>query len=197
MNPTTNTCTCGGHSRIHVVARRTTADGIGIELHSDGAVTGKLGFGLDGVPIARPRTPEATARALVAGWLFVGEVLLYETSELAALYEACRWAAARDGLPGTVRARLARAQQPVLVPHWTVDSTDRDGRPTSRYWRLPRIIAAGVVVWDHVSVGASGGRYEIMHVVPGSKGETIAPTGIRFATLGGVAAFLHRKGIPS
>jgi hypothetical protein len=191
---TMNTCICGT-TEPHVIARRMTADRIGVALWQDGAITGRFATGFPGVPIVRPRTSEARNLALRAGWLFMGEVEVHETDNLGDLYAACRWAAARDGLPGTVRARLAEIAKPGdLVPVWETVSVDRDGKVTSRYWRLPRMISAGTVVWDHVSVGASGGRYEIHHVVPGSKGETVVPTGIRFTTLAAVSGFITLAG---
>ena len=152
------------------------------------AVTGRFGFKLEGVPVARPRTAEAEAVSvgLRAGWLFLGEVEIHPYADLGVLYQACRWAAARDGLPGTVRARLARPAR--LTPVWTVVSADRDGNPTCRYWRLPRMVSPGTVVWDHVSVGASGGRYEIGHVAPGD--DVFSTTGIRFATLAEATAHI-------
>jgi hypothetical protein len=184
---TTATCSCG-ESRPHVVARRTTADGVSVEVWDNGAITGRFGFKLEGVPIARPRTQNAVDLARRAGQLFAGEVCIHDAADLGALYEACRWAAARDGLPGTVRARLAALQAPTLTPVWTVVSTDRDGRPTCRYWRLPRLLSPGTVVWDHVSVGASGGRYEIGRVSPGDN--VFSTGGIRFHTLSEVSAFI-------
>ena len=113
MTTTAHSCSCGT-STPHVIARRMTADGIGVVLHHDGAVTGRFGSGLAGVPVVRPRTSEARDLALRAGWIFADEVCLYDYSELGALYAACRWAAAHDGLPGTVRDRMARpARAPV------------------------------------------------------------------------------------
>ncbi len=187
MTTTAHSCSCGT-STPHVIARRMTADGIGVALHHDGAVTGRFGSGLEGVPVARPRTREARELALRVGWLFAGEVSLYDYSELGLLYAACRWAAAHDGLPGTVRSRMAKPAR--LTPVWTVVSADRDGRPTCRYWRLPRLISPGTVVWDHVSVGASGGRYEIHRIVRGSNDQTCNPSGIRFHTLDEVSSFI-------
>lgn len=186
---TTIPCTCGT-IEAHITSRRMTADGIGVVCWSDGAITGRFGNAFPGVPVVRPRTAAAVGLARRAGNLFMGEVEIYDTSDLSALYRACRWAAERDGLPGTVRARFAQLQRPALTPTWTVESTDRDGRPTSRYWRLPRLLSPGTVVWDHVSVGASGGRYEIHRTVRGSHGETCVPTGIRFNTLDEVSSFI-------
>lgn len=179
------TCSCGNET-CHVIGKRLTADGVRVELHSDGAVVGRFGFALDGVPVARPRTVEGHTIALRAGWLFLGEVEIHDAAELGALYAACRWTAERDGLPGTVRARLAHLRRPALVPSWTIVSADRDGNPTCRYWRLPRVVSPGTVVWDHVS--ASGGRYEIGHVAPGD--DVFSTTGIRFATLAEVSNFI-------
>jgi hypothetical protein len=99
-------CSCG-ETRAHVIARRRTADFRDVELWSDGSVTGRFGHALPGVPIARPRSASSLALALRAGWLFMGEVEIHDTDDLGDLYAACKWAAARDGLPGTVRARLA------------------------------------------------------------------------------------------
>lgn len=188
MTTTKNTaCSCG-NTCDHVVARRTTFDGIHVQMHSDGAIVGRMGFKLEGVPVASPRTAEARGASIRAGWLFMGEVEAYDHDDLGALYEACRWAAARDGLPGTVRARLARPRR--IAPVWTVVVADRDGHATSRYWRLPRMISPGTVLWDHVSVGASGGRYEIHRVTPGSGQLTCEPTGIRFRTIDAAISFI-------
>lgn len=194
MNTTTSiTCPCGS-PHPHKIARRATADGISVEVWSDGAITGRMGFKLPGVPIARPRTDEAITLALAAAWLLAGEVEIHDLDEMGDLYAACRWTAARGGLPGDVRARLADIRRPKVSPVWTVLSTDRDGNATERYWRLPRLRWPGMVVWDHVSVGASGGRYEIMHTVSGTQ-DTCVPSGIRFATLAELADHLMTVGI--
>lgn len=182
-------CSCG-ETRAHVIARRRTADFLDVELWSDGPVTSRFGHALPGVPIARPRSASSLALALCAGWLFVGEVEIHDTDDLGDLYAACKWAAARDGLPGTVRARLAEMRTPRLTPVWTVLRTDRDGRPTERVWRLPRMRWPGTVVWDHVSVGARGRRYEIFYEVSGSDG-TYTSSGLRFRTLDEVSAHLR------
>ena len=42
-------CTCGT-TDTHEIARRQTADGIGVVLWSDGAITGRLGVALHGIP---------------------------------------------------------------------------------------------------------------------------------------------------
>ena len=188
MTTTETACTCG-NTCDHVVCKRTTADGIHVQMHSDGAVVGRMGFKIEGVPVARPRSREAVSVALRAGWLFMGEVEAYDYEELGTLYAACRWVAERDGMPGSVRVRLHYVGR--MRPVWTVVSCDRDGRPTCRYWRLPRAIAGHFVVWDHVSVGASGGRYEIGSVTPGD--DVFQTTGIRFNRLDDVWAHIKSE----
>jgi len=101
------TCSCG-HAGLHRIAERETADGWVVCLWSDGAIAGRLGNSIPGVPIARPRT-EATARvALAAGWLFLDEVALYDSAELPALYAAARRVAARGGSHVDLRRAMAR-----------------------------------------------------------------------------------------
>lgn len=80
-NTNTTACSCGETSP-HVVAKRVTADGIGVEIWHDGAVTGRIGQALHGVPIARPRTAESLAVSLAAGWLLAGEVEIYNIDEV-------------------------------------------------------------------------------------------------------------------
>lgn len=69
-------CSCGNHD-AHPVARRTTANGVNVEIHSDGIVTGVLGYLLPGV--GRKRLPAARL------WAFAGEVWLYTVAELPGL----------------------------------------------------------------------------------------------------------------
>lgn len=171
---------------VEIVARRTTVDSFPVVLWSDGAVTGVFGHALPGVPVTRPRTAESRDSALRAGWLFMGEVELYEKTELPALYAACRQVAKRGGDPGDVRALLARDARPTLRPMWAVTSADRDGRATERVWRLPRLMWPGLVVWDHVSHGRSG-RYEVTTV--DQKGVCMT-TGMFFPTLDTLSAYL-------
>lgn len=183
------TCSCGS-STTHIVMSRRTYDNIIVELDSTGAVTGCLGYGLKGVPVVRPKTPEAVQKALTAGRLFLGEVCLYNQDDLGPLYAACRWAAERDGLPGTVRDRLKAQKTPNYRPSWTVVEMNRDGAAKERYWRLPRLLMAGTVIWDFMN---RQDRYEIMYTIQGSNGETVAPSGIKFATLDEVSAFIRSK----
>lgn len=179
-------CTCGD-AASHVVARRLTADGVAVCLWDDGAVTGRLGYAIDGVPIVRPRGAEGRARALRAGRLLMGEVVIHDASEVGALYAACRWVAERGGLPGDVRRRLADQQRVTLRPVWTVLSADRNGRPTLRVWRLPRLRWPGMAVWDACTSGR-GGRYELAYEI--QRSGTYESSGLRFATLAALAAHL-------
>lgn len=183
---TAGRCSCG-NGAVHVVARRATFDGIGVELHSDGAVTGRLGSGIDGVPVARPRTATSRDLALRAGWLFVGECEVHNYTDLGALYEACRFVAARNGLPGDVRKRFHAER--ALVPAWTATATDRDGTPTERQWRLPRVLGRNLGVIDHVNHGARG-RYEVVTIDPQDR-ETCHATGFSFRTLAELSAHLR------
>ena len=173
-------CSCDDHTD-HVVGRRTTADGKRVSLWSDGSLPWALGYAIRGS--AHPRTEGQRSRALTAGWLVLGEVCLYDASEVSGLISAARWSADRDGSPGTMRARLHRSAAP--KPVWEVLQTDRDGRPTSRVWRLPRIQFPGVAIWHE------RGTYEVMHEI-GHTG-TFSPTGIRSKTLRGVWAQLTSK----
>jgi hypothetical protein len=180
-------CTCG-RADAHQIAQRTTADGVAVVLWSDGPVTGRMGYALPGVPVARPEGAAAVEAALAAGWLLMGEASLYDAEEMPALYAACRWSADRGRGPGGVRARLARVGRVRIAPVWEVIRTDREGKPTVRAWRLPRVRWPGLAVWDHVSVGAKGARYEVMAC--GRDGVCFT-TGLRFSTLAALAAHLE------
>ena len=186
-------CSCG-NTQTHIAATRQTFDGIGVAMWSDGALTGCLGARLLDVPVARPKTNEARSLATRIGRLFLGEVCLYSANELGPLYKACRWAAERDGLPGTVRSRLKALNAPRFVPSWTVVETDRDGKVRERYWRLPRLLAAGTVIWDFAN---QSDRYQIMYSLPGSHGESLSPSGIKFKTLNEVSKFIQESRVKS
>ena len=165
------------------IAVRTTADGQTVKLWRNGELTGGLGFALPGVPMACPRSEEGRARALSAGWLFMGEVELYEVEELGRLYECAKRVAKRDGTPGDLRRIFAEKPRP--KPIWETLRADSKGRPTERVWRIPRMLLPGVAVWDHVS--SSRGRYEIVNVDREGVAKT---TGIRFATMAEVLKHL-------
>lgn len=171
-------CTCGD-PEPHTIARRTTADGYHVLLHEQGGITGLMGFTIRGVPFASPRTPEGVALALRAGWLFMGEVCLYDIDELPALYAAARKVASRHGLPGDLRAEMARSREPHILLQWQVMHADRDGRPTARIARLPRLRWPGTYVWHE------SGRYEVMQELSGARGHAdtaLTTTGFAFAS---------------
>lgn len=96
-------CSCG-EVEDHVVGRGRTADGKRVDLWSDGGLSWALGYAVRGS--ARPRTNEQRRLALVAGWLVLGDIELYRADQVSALVRAARWAAARDGLPATMRRRF-------------------------------------------------------------------------------------------
>lgn len=171
-------CSCG-HRRPHVIVERATADGAYLNLWSDGAVTGRAGYGFHGVPVARPRTFEAVRLALAAGHLFVGEAALYDADEIPALYAAARRLTARstDARPGDLRAAMADLDAPRIPIRWEVLDTDNRGDTTCRVGYLPRIRWAGVAVWHE------RGRYEVMHQRAGAMGRAaLFGTGITFAS---------------
>jgi hypothetical protein len=196
-------CTCG-EPEPHVIAHRLTYDGIGVNLWSDGAITGVLGLKLKGVPIRRPKTQEAAARLRKVGMLALGEVCIRKVDELPALIKAADKAASLDNMPGTLR-RLMREEQDKPAPiklHWQTLTTDRNGRVTERVAVLPRLRWPGVAVWDYCGgPGSREGRYGIAYR---SKGQgnlgasdvTYEPSGPSFKRLSEVFAFLHTLAPP-
>lgn len=181
----TVTCSCGD-TRDHEVARRSTADGVHVVLWASGAIAGTLGLKLPGVPMRNPSTPEAQQAAVKAGRLLLGECSLWDAADLPGLYAACEWAAKRDGLPGTVRARHKEILRPKVRPTWTVTSADRDGRWTERQWILPRLMWPGGLV----VIQRRGCPYELCHFLPGSR-ETVGSSGLTFPNLPALAAHLE------
>lgn len=166
---------------IASIASRRTAQGHTVLLWPDGEITWRLGTYIKGSP--RARGPEQVARALVAGWLVMGDVELYDDDEVPALVAAARWAAERDGLPGTMRARLRDAERPVLRPHWVTLEADRDGRPRLQVWRLPRLAWPGLAVWRE------NGRYELVSQI--GRTDSYSSTGIAFRNLRELGAHLE------
>ena len=175
-----------------IIARRTTFDSKVVTLWSDGDLTFALGRGIPGLRFPR------SALGLRAGWLVMGEVELYDASEVAMLAKAALESAKRGELPGELRARLrskirkerqsgkaesGKVRGLGLVPKWTVLEADRDGRPTLRVWKLPRLIYGGLAVWHE------RGTFEIMREAPPHSG-TYAPTGFKRKTLREVVALL-------
>jgi hypothetical protein len=176
-------CSCG-EAADHVIARRSTADGKHVLLWSSGELTWALGYRIRGA--AHPRTPEQRTKALAAGRLVAESVGFYDADEVTSLVLAARWAADR----GKGRAEMISKlnERAPLRPAWTVYQADRDGKPTVRLWRLPRITHPGLVVWDE-SVGSRGrGRYQLMREI-GRTG-TLEPTGSQFHSLRELQAHL-------
>lgn len=166
-------------ARAEVIARGETSDGMAVLLWSDGDLTGALGVRIKGA-WRKGRSEAQRAERVRAGFVLMGELCLFDRSELPALIEASRWAARSDGCPGQVRerahARLARSRCP-LRPSWSVLSADRDGRSRERVWKPPRLGPwAGHVVFDYCNRTP---RYELAIRVPGTQ-DTYSTTGIRF-----------------
>lgn len=183
MDMTTNAtaahalCSCG-ESAPHVIARRHTDDGVAVEFWHDGAITGRLGLKLPGVPVARPRTAAAVALARATAALVAGEVELCDVADLPRLVACARRVAARGGLPGDVRAAFHATETTIRLA-WEIYSTDRDGAPAVRVARLDRIRWPGLAVWHE------RGRYEVMTITRGTalgarSNEALTPTGIVF-----------------
>lgn len=126
-------CTCG-EPEPHVIAHRLTYDGVGVNLWSDGAITGVLGLKLKDVPIRRPKTQEDADRLRKVGWLALGEVCIRKVDELPALLKAADKAVQIDNMPGTLRRLMAEEQaRPAPIKlHWQTLHADRDGRVTQR-----------------------------------------------------------------
>lgn len=172
-----------------------TADDVAVEIWHDGAVTGRAGLALPGVPIARPRSSVSWDRARHAASLFGGEVELYDVAELPRLYACARRVAARGGLPGDLRAAFAAAEAPSLHLVWDVYAADRDGTPTVRVARLDRIRWPGLAVWHE------SGRYELLAIRRGAalgarSREALETTGFSFASRAALHLHLFSIAIP-
>lgn len=177
MSTNLNSCTCG-NDQPHIVARRRTADDVAVEIWHDGAITGRAGRALPNVPIARPRTEAGRLVAVAAASLVAGEIELYEVTEVPRLVACAKRVAARNGLPGDLRAAFAK-ESPVLRLVWQVYATDRDGTPTVRVAKLDRIRWPGLVVWHEC------GRYELLveqcgMSVNARSRSALVPTGFSF-----------------
>jgi hypothetical protein len=108
------TCTCGS-AYHHVVKSANTADNKRVCLWSDGMVTGLFGHRLSGIPARRGKDAASVQRNLKAGRLLLGDVELYDVSEIGDLYAAAERAAKLDGQPGTMR-RFYGARQGKCQP---------------------------------------------------------------------------------
>lgn len=174
-------CSCGD-TASHVVMRRATADGKHVLLWDDGSLTWALGYAIRGC--GRPRTAAQIELALRAGRLALGDVCLYTADKVSDLVKAARWTAARGGFPGDMRRRYAEITAPKgLRPTWTVLSADRDGRPTCRVWRLPRL------GWGDLAVWHERGLYEVVREVARGSG-AYESTGFYASTLREVQTLL-------
>lgn len=175
-----------------IIARRRTADGKSVLLWNDGTLTWGMYDAIKGSPHAR--TDAQIREALDAGWLVVGEIELYDSDEVPRLIEVARKVARRGGSAGDLRSALAKGAP--LKPHWVVQETDRDGRPTVRVWRLPRISHPGVVIWDEVR-GSHGSRYRVMTEIMerGRRSGTLADTGVRFKDLASLSKYLRETSV--
>jgi len=182
-----NSCSCG-EAKGHIVARRSTADGKHVLLHSDGSLTWPLGYSIKGS--AFPRTEAQRTLALRAGWLVLGEVELHDADAVSSLVAAARWVAERSGLPGDVRKRLAAERAP--RPAWQVLSADRDGKATCRVWVLPRMLyPGGLAVWHE------RGRYDVVRLahapaIGARSRDAYETTGFTSTTLRGALANVRR-----
>lgn len=176
-------CTCG-HATTHRIAQRSTSDGITVVLYSDGAIAGRF-HALRGVRMAKPRTVEARRLALTVGWMFLGEVELYDADELGALYGACRWAAER-GLDRVAMLSRLNREAPIQFV-WETLETDRDGNVRERVCRLNRLMWPGLAVWN-----GRRGDYEVMTDYDSGRGrDVLVPTGMRFATIRELCTYLR------
>lgn len=79
------TCSCGDHAD-HVMARRKTADGIIVQIWSDGAVT----CGMNTYVVRGARAPYARRKAIEAAWLVANVVEMYDHAELRKLAVTAR-----------------------------------------------------------------------------------------------------------
>lgn len=176
-------CTCG-EPHPHVVMARRTADEKLIELSSDGALAVTWARAYTAGPM---RTAEGQARALRVGRAILGWAETLTEAEIADLYLRGRKLEPAPGDLRELRARLAPVERlPALA--WQVVSADRDGRPTERQARLPRLRWPGLWVVDTCGgPGSARGRYQLMKRIAGEGADvTVAPTGLAFANLRGL-----------
>lgn len=153
-----NHCSCGCAEQ-HVVSQRRTSDNITIMLWSTGMVSSRFDT-LPGVPARRPRTADGQAKALAAGWLFMGWVELFELAELPDLYKACERVARRGGLPGDVGRELeamALPDEPVLFMKFVTTSGDARGQWVEQVAVLDRIR------WPGLRVLRTRAGYEVFY----------------------------------
>lgn len=184
----TSKCSCG-ETESHIVARRQTADGIGVEIWHDGAITGRMGLRLQGVPVARPRTEKSLALAQATAALFSENVAMYDAAELPRLYVCAKAVATRGGASGDLRNLFNADDVKVLHLTWDVRCADRDGTPTLRVAVLDRIRWPGLAIWNE------RGRYEVMAISHGTalgvrSHAALVSTGVTFDSQRELTAYL-------
>jgi hypothetical protein len=172
-----------------IIGRGKTADGKSVQLWSDGTLTWGLGNAIKGSPHAR--TPAQVEVARRAGWLVLGDVSIYDADEVSRLIAAARKIAARGGSPGDLRAEFARSEtrEERLTPVWVTQEADREGRPTVRVWKLPRLLYGGLAVWDDRRGTGTRGRYQVMREI-GRTGTYTGPL-VQFDDFDALSAYLR------
>lgn len=102
-------CSCGC-SAAHKIARRQTADGIRLDLWSDGGVTSGMGFSVRGIGVARSNFEmELNVKA---GWLAFAEIELYDSGEVSRLIQSARRAVRqRCDMPREAMLRYFRGER--------------------------------------------------------------------------------------
>ena len=102
-------CSCGC-TGAHRIARRETADGIRLDLWSDGTVNSGMGFAVPGVGAAR--SDYEAELDVAAGWLAFAEVALYDAAEVSRLVRCARRAMRqRSEHPREAMQRYFRGQR--------------------------------------------------------------------------------------
>ena len=95
-------CSCG-EDDDHIVSKARTSDDKVVHLWSDGLVTSGMNYFIKG--IGRARSAAERRKDLEAGWIALGDVELYDLSEVPALVKAARKAVR---LPGVYNVGIAR-----------------------------------------------------------------------------------------
>jgi hypothetical protein len=168
---------------------RRTEDGRLIELSSDGAMAVTWARSYVAGPM---RTSEGQERALKVGRVILAWAETMPEDEIADLYRRGRKLDPAPDSLADLRKRLeGAAKLPPLA--WRTTSADRQGRPTERYARLPRLRWPGMWVLDTCGgPGSSRGRYQLMAQI-GAKASgdvTVKPMGLAFKTLAELWAHL-------
>lgn len=99
-----SSCSCGC-AKDHVIARRKTADGITVQIWSDGAVT----CGLNTYVIRGAKTARSIRLAVRAAWLVANEVEMFDHAELRRLCVTARKAVEQPSLQDRTYLRAVMA----------------------------------------------------------------------------------------